>query len=166
MSDCLFAYGTLQPGRVPAEVAPLAAKLRPVGRGFVHGVLYDLGRYPGAVPNASAKGKIAGTVMELPEEENMLARLDAYEGFDPKSPDTSEYVRERQPGAAERAHRQGRRVAKMGELSKPKLSHPTGSPQEMSSPSPASNRLKPLKTRSKNSAPSLQSISFGALHLS
>jgi gamma-glutamylcyclotransferase (GGCT)/AIG2-like uncharacterized protein YtfP len=96
MSDCLFAYGTLQPGRVPAEVAPLAAKLRPVGRGFVHGVLYDLGRYPGAVPNASAKGKIAGTVMELPEEENMLARLDAYEGFDPKSPDTSEYVRERQ----------------------------------------------------------------------
>ncbi|MGA2207380.1 MAG: gamma-glutamylcyclotransferase family protein [Terracidiphilus sp.] len=96
MSDCLFAYGTLQPGRVPAEVAPLAAKLRPVSKGFVHGVLYDLGRYPGAVPNPSAKSKIAGTVMELPEDENMLARLDAYEGFDPLAPEASEFVRERQ----------------------------------------------------------------------
>ena len=96
MSDCLFAYGTLQPGRVPAAVAPLAAKLRPVGRGFVHGVLYDLGRYPGAVPDAGAKTRIAGIVMELPDDENMLARLDAYEGFDPQAPATSEFVRERQ----------------------------------------------------------------------
>ncbi len=59
-------------------------------------MLYDLGGYPGAVPDAGAKSRIAGIVMELPEDENMLARLDAYEGFDPKSPDTSEYVRERQ----------------------------------------------------------------------
>jgi gamma-glutamylcyclotransferase (GGCT)/AIG2-like uncharacterized protein YtfP len=51
---------------------------------------------PGAVPNPSAKGKIAGTVMELPEDENMLTRLDVYEGFDPLAPETSEFVRERQ----------------------------------------------------------------------
>jgi gamma-glutamylcyclotransferase (GGCT)/AIG2-like uncharacterized protein YtfP len=94
MSQYLFAYGTLQPGCAPAQIAHLAAKLRAVGEGFVRGVLYDLGGYPGAVPDENAKSRIAGTVMLLPEDESVLRRLDAYEGFDPRSPETSEYVRE------------------------------------------------------------------------
>ena len=96
MSEYLFAYGTLQPGSAPAGVAALAAKLRPVGEGFVRGVLYDLGRYPGAVPYSRAKSRIAGTVMELPEEKNFLGLLDDYEGFDPRAKGSSEFVRERQ----------------------------------------------------------------------
>jgi gamma-glutamylcyclotransferase (GGCT)/AIG2-like uncharacterized protein YtfP len=94
MSDYLFAYGTLQPGRAPAQIAGLAAELRPVGKGFVRGVLYDLGGYPGAVPDPNAPGKIFGTVMELPDDPEILRRLDAYEECDPQSPKTSEYVRE------------------------------------------------------------------------
>ena len=96
MSEYLFAYGTLQPGFAPTKIARVAAKLRPVGEGFVRGVLYDLGGYPGAVADPSAKDRILGTVMELPEDEEILARLDRYEGFDPKTPQTSEYIRERQ----------------------------------------------------------------------
>jgi gamma-glutamylcyclotransferase (GGCT)/AIG2-like uncharacterized protein YtfP len=96
MADYLFAYGTLQPGLAPAQMASVAAKLRPVGKGWVRGVLYDLGRYPGAVPDANAGTRITGTVMELPEDADFLARLDAYEGYDPQAPETSEYVRERQ----------------------------------------------------------------------
>lgn len=96
MSQFLFAYGTLQPGLAPTKIARLAAKLRPVGEGFVRGVLYDLGGYPGAVADPGAKTRIAGTVMELPGDEEILARLDQYEGFDPKAPGTSEYIRERQ----------------------------------------------------------------------
>jgi gamma-glutamylcyclotransferase (GGCT)/AIG2-like uncharacterized protein YtfP len=96
MSDYLFAYGTLQPGLAPTKIARLAAKLRPVGEGFVRGVLYDLGGYPGAVADPGAKARIAGTVMELPDDEDVLARLDRYEGFDPNAPGTSEYIRERQ----------------------------------------------------------------------
>jgi gamma-glutamylcyclotransferase (GGCT)/AIG2-like uncharacterized protein YtfP len=96
MSQYLFAYGTLQPGLAPTQIARVAAKLRPVGEGSVRGVLYDLGGYPGAVADPSAKGRIAGTVMELPEDDGVLARLDAYEGFDPQAPTTSEYIRERQ----------------------------------------------------------------------
>ena len=96
MSQYLFAYGTLQPGLAPTKIARVAAKLRPVGGGFVRGVLYDLGGYPGAVADPNAKGRILGTVMELPEDENVLARLDAYEGFDPQAPETSEYIRELQ----------------------------------------------------------------------
>ena len=96
MSQYLFAYGTLQPGLAPTKIARVAAKLRLVGEGFVRGVLYDLGGYPGAVADPGAKGRIMGTVMELPEDEGVLARLDAYEGFDPETPETSEYIRERQ----------------------------------------------------------------------
>jgi gamma-glutamylcyclotransferase (GGCT)/AIG2-like uncharacterized protein YtfP len=96
MADYLFAYGTLQPGLAPTKIARVAAKLRPVGEGFVRGMLYDLGGYPGAVADTNAKGLIVGTVMELPEDEGLLARLDKYEGFDPRAPETSEYIRERQ----------------------------------------------------------------------
>src|ERR1035441_2247036 len=94
MSQYLFAYGTLQPGLAPTKIARVAEKLRPVGEGFVRGVLYDLGGSPGAVADPSAKGRILGTVMELPEDESVLERLDRYEGFDPQSPETSEYIRE------------------------------------------------------------------------
>jgi len=96
MSDLIFVYGTLQPGCAPAKIAPWAARLRPVGHGFVRGVLYDLGGYPGAVPDRASTSRIAGTVMELPDDAAFLARLDAYEGYDPQTPEQSEYVRVRQ----------------------------------------------------------------------
>ncbi len=96
MIQYLFAYGTLQPGCAPKKVAALAAKLRPVGEGFVRGALYDLGSYPGAVPHARAASNISGTVMELSEDMSILPQLDDYEGFDPQAPETSEFVRERQ----------------------------------------------------------------------
>jgi gamma-glutamylcyclotransferase (GGCT)/AIG2-like uncharacterized protein YtfP len=96
MSQYLFAYGTLQPGLAPTKIARVAAKLRPVGEGFVRGVLYDLGGYPGAVADPGEAGRINGTVMKLPEDEGVLERLDRYEGFDPQAPETSEYIREKQ----------------------------------------------------------------------
>ena len=96
MSQYLFAYGTLQHGHAPSEIAVAVERLRPVGRGFVHGVLYDLGGYPGAALDPQSMGRIAGTVLELPEDASVLRALDAYEGFDPEAPGTSEFVRERQ----------------------------------------------------------------------
>ena len=97
MSQYLFAYGTLQPGlRARGRLRALAAKMRPVGEGFVRGVLYDLGGYPGAVADARAASNISGTVMELLTDMSVLRQLDDYEGFDPQAPETSEYVRERQ----------------------------------------------------------------------
>lgn len=96
MREYLFSYGTLRPGCAPSEVAALVARLRPVGEGFVRGVLYDLGSYPGAIPDASAARRIFGMVMELPDDESVVSGLDEYEGFDPAAPETSEFVRERQ----------------------------------------------------------------------
>jgi gamma-glutamylcyclotransferase (GGCT)/AIG2-like uncharacterized protein YtfP len=96
MPDHLFAYGTLQPGLAPPQIAPVAQKLRPVGRGFIYGELIELHGYPGAVPDPNSKSKIPGTVLELPGDENILHQLDEYEGYDPEAPETSEFVRVRQ----------------------------------------------------------------------
>ena len=97
MSDYLFTYGTLHPGHAPEEIAPAVAKLRPVGKGFVHGVLYDLGDYPGAVLDPSSKQRISGTVFRLSEDADVLRQLDEYEGFDPGAPHKSLFIRTLHP---------------------------------------------------------------------
>lgn len=76
----VFAYGTLQPGLAPNQIAPIMKKLRAVGEGFLFGKLYDLGLYPGAMIDPASAWVIYGTVYELPDDEDLLAKLDAYEG--------------------------------------------------------------------------------------
>jgi gamma-glutamylcyclotransferase (GGCT)/AIG2-like uncharacterized protein YtfP len=97
MSDFLFTYGTLQPGDAPDEIASTLARLRPVGKGFVHGVLYDLGDYPGAVLDPSSKRRISGTVFRLSGDPNVLRKLDEYEEFDSTAPNRSLFIRTMQP---------------------------------------------------------------------
>lgn len=82
----LFAYGTLQPGLVPPELASLVAGIRVIARGSVPGTLYDLGAYPGAVVDPSAESRIHGVVYELPEDRAVLAQIDAYEECNPAAP--------------------------------------------------------------------------------
>jgi gamma-glutamylcyclotransferase (GGCT)/AIG2-like uncharacterized protein YtfP len=93
MSDYLFAYGTLQPGYAPAEMANVAARLKFFNRGFVKGTLYDLGGYPGAILDPSSDQTITGLVLELPKDEDLLPELDAYEQFNPAAPASSQFLR-------------------------------------------------------------------------
>jgi gamma-glutamylcyclotransferase (GGCT)/AIG2-like uncharacterized protein YtfP len=93
MSDYLFAYGTLQPDHVPEEIASAVGNLKPVGKGSVRGVLYDLGEYPGAVIDPSSRKRIYGTVLRLSSDENLLREIDEYEGFNPHAPGESLFVR-------------------------------------------------------------------------
>jgi gamma-glutamylcyclotransferase (GGCT)/AIG2-like uncharacterized protein YtfP len=93
MSKFLFAYGTLQPGLAPADIAPLVAKLEFIGNGFTHGLLYDLGRYAGAILDICSQHTIAGTVFQLPEDPQFLRTLDAFEEYDPAAPEQSPYRR-------------------------------------------------------------------------
>ncbi len=93
MPDYLFTYGTLQPGHAPAAIASAAAQLQPIGEGHVHGTLYDLGRYPGAVLEENSERKVYGTVYALPGDPTILTRLDDYEECIPNAPALSEYLR-------------------------------------------------------------------------
>jgi gamma-glutamylcyclotransferase (GGCT)/AIG2-like uncharacterized protein YtfP len=93
MSQYLFLYGTLLPGQAPAELAEVISRLRPIGPGYIHGFLYDLGEYPGAVLAPPTGATISGHVFELPFDGDVLASLDEYEGFDPDNPEGSLFIR-------------------------------------------------------------------------
>lgn len=93
MSEYLFTYGTLHPGRAPREIAAAVEQLQPLERGFVRGALYDLDEYPGAVLDPSSQQKIPGTVFRLPNDPEILRQLDEYEGFDPNAPQSSLFLR-------------------------------------------------------------------------
>jgi gamma-glutamylcyclotransferase (GGCT)/AIG2-like uncharacterized protein YtfP len=93
MPDHLFLYGTLLPELAPAPLRAALAGCQSVGDGSVPGRLYDLGRYPGLVPDPLARGRVLGQVFRLPEQGDVLEALDAYEGFDPADPPGSLYLR-------------------------------------------------------------------------
>ena len=92
MAEYLFVYGTLRSATAPPDLQNLLAPLPRLGT--TAGVLYDLGKYPGAVFGGTAE--IVGEVIELPRDERLLAILDDYEGFDPDDPQGSLYLRVRQ----------------------------------------------------------------------
>jgi gamma-glutamylcyclotransferase (GGCT)/AIG2-like uncharacterized protein YtfP len=94
MADYLFVYGTLLPGRGPAALRPVLARLRDVGPGTTCGRLYHLGRYPGC-KLIDGDEVIAGRVLELPDDPEVLRVLDAYEGYDPAGEATSLFIRRR-----------------------------------------------------------------------
>lgn len=94
MKDYLFVCGTLLPGYVPEEIAGEVRRLSRVGRAWVRGSLYDLGRYPGAILDASSRAKIHGQLFTLPDDPKVLQSLDEYEGFEPSEPQSCLFVRE------------------------------------------------------------------------
>jgi gamma-glutamylcyclotransferase (GGCT)/AIG2-like uncharacterized protein YtfP len=95
MTDLLFAYGTLITYHAPHEINDLVSKLRPVREGNVRGELFDFGDFP-AVRLDPAGQEISGMVYEIADLET-LRRLDIYEEFDPKHPESSLFRRERTP---------------------------------------------------------------------
>ncbi len=95
MNELLFVCGTLLPELVPATLKNLVARFAFVGSGVVRGSLYDLGEYPGAVPDDSAATLIVGKVFRLPADDTLLKALDDYEGYDPRSPSASLFMRTR-----------------------------------------------------------------------
>lgn len=93
----LFVYGTLHPDCAPAEIANLVRRFECVGKGTVRGTLYDLGAYPGAMLDEDCSRRISGTVFRLPQGDDVLPRLDAYEDFDPDAPESSLFIRRLHP---------------------------------------------------------------------
>lgn len=95
MSQHLFVYGTLRPGDAPEEIASIVKHFRRLGSAHVRGRLYDLGEFPGAVPDPSSRTMIYGELVALPPDERILEALDRYEEFDPLAPKKSLFVRKK-----------------------------------------------------------------------
>ena len=85
----IVLYGTLRAGYPAHARLRLRAALTYVGKCILPGSLYDLGRYPGFVPGA---GSAYGELYRLADP-GVLARLDAFEGYDARKPGGSAYLR-------------------------------------------------------------------------
>lgn len=99
----LFTYGTLMlTTGIPEVDAILRDAGNSLGRGWIHGRLFDLGEYPGAVAAGSAAGseeavshRILGQLLHLKDPVAFYAVIDRYEGFDAGDPAASEFIRGR-----------------------------------------------------------------------
>jgi len=91
MTDLVFFYGTLMSGFRRAGRERLDPMLRPQGRGWIHGALFDLGIYPAAIPAADTR--VWGEVYRMTAPDAVLAELDDIEGYRASEPDASLYTR-------------------------------------------------------------------------
>ena len=94
--DLLFTYGTLRRAAGNAAHRLLADSAELVGHGVVRGRLYQATGFPVLVPDPQGT-PVMGEVYRVFAPQAAFLRLDQYEGFDPASPDTSEFRRDLVP---------------------------------------------------------------------
>ena len=82
-------YGTLASGERKHAELGLPRALTALGRRSLGGTLYDLGAFPGMVPGS---GRVAVELYRI-DDFSLLRWLDQYEGFEPKDPGGSLFVR-------------------------------------------------------------------------
>jgi gamma-glutamylcyclotransferase (GGCT)/AIG2-like uncharacterized protein YtfP len=95
-TDLLFTYGTLRRAAGHPAHRLLADSAELVGHGFVRGRLYQAEDFPVLVPDPQGV-EVTGEIYRVFGPPGVLIRLDQYEGFDPASPDTSEFRRDLVP---------------------------------------------------------------------
>ena len=62
--------------------------MKPMGTGTVLGEVHDLGEYP-ALASGGRRKPVRGSLFALPDDPDVLRKLDAYEEFNPQEPETS-----------------------------------------------------------------------------
>lgn len=90
----LFVYGTLRRA-CGHSMHRLMEHAEFLGDATFQGRLYLVGTFPGAVKSSFPDDLVQGEVYRLVKPAELLPRLDAYEDFDPRSPETSLYRREK-----------------------------------------------------------------------
>jgi gamma-glutamylcyclotransferase (GGCT)/AIG2-like uncharacterized protein YtfP len=78
--EYLFVYGTLRSHLNDPLHRLLEKHAVLVGTGSFQGKLYDLGRYPGAVPSRGKTDRVLGEIYRLSESQRAWEILDEYEG--------------------------------------------------------------------------------------
>jgi gamma-glutamylcyclotransferase (GGCT)/AIG2-like uncharacterized protein YtfP len=94
--DHIFVYGTLRSRAKAPERKLLATHGTRIGIGRVESASLHVGEYPYAVPVKNAGGSLVGEVYRFDASEmpGVLAKLDAYEEYDPNDIKGSLYRRE------------------------------------------------------------------------
>jgi gamma-glutamylcyclotransferase (GGCT)/AIG2-like uncharacterized protein YtfP len=76
----LFVYGTLRSQMHDPLHRLLETQAILVGTGTFRGKLYDLGRYPGAVPSRAYTDRVIGEIYRFSDPQRAFEILDEYEG--------------------------------------------------------------------------------------
>ena len=93
METYLFVYGTLLKD-VKNEMSQfLHANSLNIKEAFVYAQLFDLGDYPGVFLSNNKTDKVFGQVVKIKNEENVLKKLDIYEGVGHEFEYPNEYKR-------------------------------------------------------------------------
>lgn len=95
--EFIFVYGSLRKGfSSPArEVLDDYAEL--VGRATFQGKLYKIEWYPGVVPSENEDDIVYGEVYKIINKEEVLSKLDHYEGCSPSDSKPHAFVRKEMP---------------------------------------------------------------------
>ncbi len=91
-TEYLFVYGLLRKGFGTDMSRFLEKNATWLGLGYVHGRLFDLGKYPGLVIDKKSEGRVKGDVY-LVRDPNVLKILDDFEGIGPGYTYPYEYSR-------------------------------------------------------------------------
>ena len=94
MSPWLFVYGTLRAAIDHPMHRELSRRARYAGMARLPGRLYDLGPYPGAVPDPHGRHEVLGELYEMHDPAALLPVLDEYEGATTAGERPGEYRRE------------------------------------------------------------------------
>lgn len=97
--EYLFVYGTLRKSsrqggqnHHPMHRA-LCASADYLCDGHCPGKLYNIGHYPGLIPDPSGKALVQGEIYRVHNPQRLWRVLDAYENFNPADPANSDYIR-------------------------------------------------------------------------
>ena len=71
----------------------LQANARFIGNAYIHGKLYEVNEYPGAVTSNNLLERVYGNIFEIKNSEAVFKLLDAYEGIGESDSHNYEYVR-------------------------------------------------------------------------
>lgn len=94
MAEYLFVYGTLRKNYDLKLKNRVKNQLQYVGQAKVGAVLYDLGRYPGAIKSKGGE-EVIGDVFLLTDPDKVLRILDKYEGIPEGGGKDTEFVRKK-----------------------------------------------------------------------
>lgn len=94
-SEYLFVYGTLLKKANHMMSSYLEQNATFQGKGYIHGRLYEVMHYPGAVLSQSPDEKIRGEYHLLHDAQEALLELDEYEECVKGFPEPFEFKRER-----------------------------------------------------------------------
>jgi gamma-glutamylcyclotransferase (GGCT)/AIG2-like uncharacterized protein YtfP len=94
-TEFIFVYGTLRKETATSMYHVLARHCEYFSEGYMHGKLYEVNGYPGAVESENQDDKIYGELYRIGNSGLVFPLLDEYEECTDKYPEPHEYIRKK-----------------------------------------------------------------------